>query len=56
MNRYIIGDDSQLKTILVEEDRSMQNRFGLLHSPDKRLSWLPDTITDFILPAGFPGN
>lgn len=54
--RYVIGDDSQLQTILVEEDRSLQNRFGVLHSPDKRLSWLPDRIKDFILPAGFPGS
>jgi len=56
MSRYIIGDDSQLQTILIEEDRSSQNRFGVLHSPDIRLSWLPDTVKDFILPAGFPGN
>ncbi|XP_024625388.1 protein root UVB sensitive 5 isoform X2 [Medicago truncatula] len=53
---YIIGDDSRLRTILIEEDRSTQNRFGVLHSPDKRLSWLPDTVKAFILPAGFPGS
>ncbi|WJX76652.1 Protein root UVB sensitive 5 [Trifolium repens] len=54
--RYILGDDLKLRTILIEEDRTTENRFGVLHSPDERLSWLPRMIKDFILPAGFPGS
>ncbi|KAK2414664.1 hypothetical protein QL285_037234 [Trifolium repens] len=54
--RYVIGDDLKLRTILIEEDRTTENRFGVLHSPDERLSWLPRMIKDFILPAGFPGS
>ncbi|CAK8541909.1 unnamed protein product [Lathyrus sativus] len=54
--RYILGDDLQLQTVLIEEDRSKDNKFDVLHSPDERLSWLPRMIKDFILPAGFPGS
>jgi hypothetical protein len=56
MSRYVLGDDLKLRTILIEEDRTTENRFGVLHSPDERLSWLPRMIKDFILPAGFPGD
>ncbi|XLR62358.1 hypothetical protein S83_013030, partial [Arachis hypogaea] len=52
--RYVLGDDSQLQTILVEEDRSTTNRFQDLHSFDGRISWLPQIIEDFVLPVGFP--
>ncbi|KAL1321665.1 hypothetical protein AAHE18_14G143600 [Arachis hypogaea] len=54
--RYVLGDDSQLQTILVEEDRSTTNRFQDLNSFDGRISWLPQIIKDFVLPAGFPGS
>ncbi|KAK7294689.1 hypothetical protein RJT34_17580 [Clitoria ternatea] len=54
--RYVLGDGSQLQTFLVKEDRSTQNSFKDLHSPDKSLSWLPGMVKDFILPAGFPGS
>ncbi|KAK7373934.1 hypothetical protein VNO80_07356 [Phaseolus coccineus] len=55
--RYVLGDDSKLQTFLVEEESSTTpNRFQDSHSPDERLSWLPDTIKDFILPSGFPGS
>ncbi|KAI5429532.1 variant 4, Protein root UVB sensitive 5 [Lathyrus oleraceus] len=54
--RYILGDDLQLRTVLIEEDRSTENKFDVLHSPDERLSWLPQMVKDFILPAGFPGS
>ncbi|XP_027926682.1 protein root UVB sensitive 5 isoform X2 [Vigna unguiculata] len=55
--RYVLGDDSQLQTFLVDDGRSTRpNRFQDSHSSDERLSWLPDTIKDFILPAGFPGS
>jgi hypothetical protein len=56
MSRYVLGDDLKLRTILIEEDRTTENRFGVSHSPDERLSWLPRMIKDFILPAGFPGD
>ncbi|MED6168655.1 Protein root UVB sensitive 5 [Stylosanthes scabra] len=54
--RYVLGDDSKLQTILVEEDKSTTNRFQDLHSFDERISWLPQIIKDFVLPAGFPGS
>ncbi|XP_047148043.1 protein root UVB sensitive 5 isoform X2 [Vigna umbellata] len=55
--RYVLGDDSQLQTFLVDDGRSTRaNRFQDSHSLDERLLWLPDTIKDFILPAGFPGS
>lgn len=56
MSRYVLGDDSQLQAFLVEEDRSTPNRFQDLHSSDESLSWLPEIIKDFVLPAGFPGD
>jgi len=57
ISRYVLGDDSQLQTFLVDDGRSTRpNRFQDSHSSDERLSWLPDTIKDFILPAGFPGG
>ncbi|XP_045794757.1 protein root UVB sensitive 5 isoform X1 [Trifolium pratense] len=54
--RYVLGDDLKLRTILIEEDRTTESRFGVSHSPDERLYWLPRMIKDFILPAGFPGS
>ncbi|KAL2569793.1 hypothetical protein AAZV13_18G149500 [Glycine max] len=54
--RCVLGDDLQLQTFLVEEDTSTPKRFQDSYSPDESLSWLPDTIKDFILPAGFPGS
>ncbi|KAL5161997.1 Protein root UVB sensitive 5 [Glycine soja] len=54
--RYVLGDDSQLQAFLVEEDRSTPNRFQDSHSSDESLSWLPEIIKDFVLPAGFPGS
>jgi len=56
VSRCVLGDDLQLQTFLVEEDTSTPKRFQDSYSPDESLSWLPDTIKDFILPAGFPGD
>ncbi|RZB52839.1 Protein root UVB sensitive 5, partial [Glycine soja] len=56
VSRCVLGDDLQLQTFLVEEDTSTPKRFQDSYSPDESLSWLPDTIKDFILPAGFPGS
>ncbi|WVZ05776.1 hypothetical protein V8G54_019122 [Vigna mungo] len=55
--RYVLGDDSQLQTFFVDDGRSTRaKRFQDSHSPDERLLSLPETIKDFILPAGFPGS
>ncbi|KAJ4825643.1 hypothetical protein Tsubulata_023102 [Turnera subulata] len=54
--RYVLDDTSKLKSYL-EEGRSESNRLRESHlSGDIKLSWLPDTVLDFILPAGFPGS
>ncbi|CAL0304429.1 unnamed protein product [Lupinus luteus] len=50
--RYVVDDDSQLQTFLFEEDKSTTNML----QDSQRLSWLPEIIKDFILPAGFPGS
>ncbi|KAF7825547.1 protein root UVB sensitive 5 isoform X1 [Senna tora] len=49
--RFEVDDKSQLLTIIVEEDRPTRS-----NSQDKRLTWLPYLIKDFILPEGFPGS
>ncbi|KAB1224336.1 UPF0420 protein [Morella rubra] len=53
--RYILDEESRLR-IFVEEHSSVTNRFQDSHFSDTRLSWLPDIVKDFILPAGFPGS
>uniref|UniRef100_A0A2P2KCM9 Protein root UVB sensitive/RUS domain-containing protein n=1 Tax=Rhizophora mucronata TaxID=61149 RepID=A0A2P2KCM9_RHIMU len=52
--RYILDDNLTLK-ISLEERGSRDSQSKKLHS-DTNLSWLPDIIEDFILPAGFPGS
>lgn len=56
-SRYVVETDSQIRIIL-EEHLPETN---VLHDSrtmgtDKKLSWLPKVIKDFILPAGFPGG
>ncbi|XP_058000133.1 protein root UVB sensitive 5 isoform X2 [Hevea brasiliensis] len=53
--RYILDDDSQLKSFL-EEHGAKNSRFQESHSLDTKLSWLPYSIKDFVLPVGFPGS
>ncbi|GLT89433.1 hypothetical protein SLE2022_074130 [Rubroshorea leprosula] len=53
--RYMIDGDLWFHTFL-EEHGSVSNRFQGSHIPDTKLSWVPDNIKDFILPAGFPGS
>ncbi|GKV21977.1 hypothetical protein SLEP1_g31887 [Rubroshorea leprosula] len=53
--RYMIDGDLRFHTFL-EEHGSVSNRFQGSHIPDTKLSWVPDNIKDFILPAGFPGS
>ncbi|KAK4582463.1 hypothetical protein RGQ29_025591 [Quercus rubra] len=53
--RYFLDEESRLQTFL-EEDSLVTNGFQDLHASDTGLLWLPDTVKDFILPAGFPGS
>ncbi|GMY25491.1 protein root UVB sensitive 5 [Fagus crenata] len=53
--RYFLDEDSQLRTFL-EEHSLETNRFQDSHASDTGLLWLPNTVKDFILPAGFPGS
>lgn len=58
MGRYQVDDKSHLLTVTVEEDkeRPTTNSYHDTNSQDNRLSWLPRTIKDFVLPEGFPGD
>nr|XP_048320606.1 protein root UVB sensitive 5 isoform X2 [Ziziphus jujuba var. spinosa] len=50
--RFLVDDALQLETIYEEHTpRSNKSQFS-----STNLYWLPDTIKDFILPAGFPGS
>lgn len=51
----MLDEESGIRTFL-EEHSSETNRFQDSHTADTRISWLPDNIKDFILPAGFPGS
>lgn len=52
--RYILDDGSRIQ-IVMEEHGSVMN--GLQEEkPDEELSWLPNIVKNFILPAGFPGS
>jgi len=53
-SRYMLDEESGLRTF-VEELSSETNRLQDFHSSDTTLSWLPDIVKDFILPAEFPG-
>ncbi|KAJ7961245.1 Protein root UVB sensitive 5 [Quillaja saponaria] len=54
--RYMLNDDSKLVSVLVEENNPVTDGFQGSYSLDARISWMPDSIKDFILPAGFPGS
>ncbi|XP_077221860.1 root UVB sensitive protein (Protein of unknown function, DUF647) isoform X2 [Tasmannia lanceolata] len=51
---YILGYDLRLQTVL-EECGSTENEFQDTNL-NTELSWLPNIVKDFILPAGFPGS
>ncbi|KAM4078871.1 hypothetical protein ACB094_09G073100 [Castanea mollissima] len=53
--RYFLDEESQLQTFL-EEHSLVTNGFQDLHASHTGLLWLPETVKDFILPAGFPGS
>jgi hypothetical protein len=50
----MLDEESGLRTF-VEEHSSETNRLQDFHTSDTTLSWLPDVVKDFVLPAGFPG-
>lgn len=54
-SRYMVDEDSQLRTFL-EENESGSIWVQSSKFSNKELSWLPDIVKDFILPAGFPGD
>ncbi|XP_057512559.1 protein root UVB sensitive 5 [Actinidia eriantha] len=53
--RYILDNDLHVRTFL-EEKGIETNGFHGSQFSNVALSWLPDVIRDFILPAGFPGS
>lgn len=53
--RYLLNEESQLQT-LVEEHDSVNHSIQLSKFSRLDLSLIPDTVKDFILPAGFPGS
>lgn len=55
MNRFILDDECKVQTLLVKRD-SVDNRLQGSHFSDTTLSFLPNVVKDFILPAGFPGD
>ncbi|GFY82361.1 root UVB sensitive protein [Actinidia rufa] len=52
-SRYILDNDLHVRTFL-EEKGIETNGFHGSQFSNVALSWLPDVIRDFILPAGFP--
>lgn len=55
MSRYTLDDEWRVQTFL-EERGSGDDVLQDPHSSEKTLSWVPDVVKDFILPAGFPGD
>ncbi|KAK8563878.1 hypothetical protein V6N13_005900 [Hibiscus sabdariffa] len=61
IKRYMLDDDDggggdlQIRALLEKYD-STSNEFKISHLSDPKLSWLPHTLKEFILPAGFPGS
>ncbi|KAK1355726.1 Root UVB sensitive family [Heracleum sosnowskyi] len=53
--RYILDENSRLSTC-VDVKRSKPDGVEISESSNGELSWLPDNVKDFILPAGFPGS
>ncbi|KAK3226148.1 hypothetical protein Dsin_006010 [Dipteronia sinensis] len=53
--RYMLDAEWQVQMIIAEHG-SVDNRFQGSHLSNASLSWLPETVKDFIFPAGFPGS
>ncbi|XP_043688616.1 protein root UVB sensitive 5 isoform X2 [Telopea speciosissima] len=53
--RYVLGNDLQVQTF-VEQHAAEANGSKASTPTQPKLSWLPDIVKDFILPAGFPGS
>ncbi|XVE97080.1 hypothetical protein REPUB_Repub02eG0279800 [Reevesia pubescens] len=57
IKRYRLDDDDDLRIrTFLEKHDSTSNEFQISHLFDPKVSWLPDILKDFILPAGFPGS
>ena len=55
VNRYILDDDSGIRTFIEEQVSQSTGSHGSQTS-DMELPWLPQSVKDFWLPTGFPGN
>ncbi|XP_031485183.1 protein root UVB sensitive 5 isoform X2 [Nymphaea colorata] len=55
IGRYILDSCSQSVAVVEEHSVVVVARTTEAHS-DVKVSWLPRTLKDFILPAGFPGS
>ncbi|KAB2087525.1 hypothetical protein ES319_A04G110000v1 [Gossypium barbadense] len=58
IKRYMLDDDDddlQIRAFLEKHD-STSNEFQGSNLSDPNLSWLPQVLKEFILPAGFPGS
>ncbi|KAJ4971474.1 hypothetical protein NE237_004573 [Protea cynaroides] len=53
--RYVLGNDLRVETFL-EQHASVANGSRASIPTQAQLSWLPDIVKDFVLPAGFPGS
>ncbi|XP_042491546.1 protein root UVB sensitive 5 isoform X2 [Macadamia integrifolia] len=53
--RYVLGNDLRVQTFL-EQHAAAGNGSRESTPNQEKLSWLPDILKDFILPAGFPGS
>ncbi|KAG8500746.1 hypothetical protein CXB51_004138 [Gossypium anomalum] len=56
IKRYMLDDDDLQIRAFLEKHDSTSNEFQGSNLSDPNLSWLPQVLKEFILPAGFPGS
>ncbi|KAL9426019.1 hypothetical protein AB3S75_032899 [Citrus x aurantiifolia] len=54
--RFILDDEWQVQTFDADHDPTKDTRLQGSQFSDTNLSWLPNAVKDFLLPAGFPGS
>ncbi|KAK9193514.1 hypothetical protein WN944_004211 [Citrus x changshan-huyou] len=54
--RFILDDEWQVQTFDADHDPTKDTRLQGSQFSDTNLSWLPNVVKDFLLPAGFPGS
>ncbi|XP_024038442.1 protein root UVB sensitive 5 [Citrus clementina] len=54
--RFILDDEWQVQTFDADHDPTKDTRLQGSQISDTSLSWLPNVVKDFLLPAGFPGS